>query len=78
MPQANEILDQQINDIERLTEEISTTGKKVDLAREEVSRTAKEVSESADARAIALAVAIVVDLVDLVGIARWTSRDKPC
>ncbi|GFZ46197.1 hypothetical protein JCM24511_04444 [Saitozyma sp. JCM 24511] len=43
VPQANEILDQQINDIERLTEEISTTGKKVDVAREEVSRTAKEV-----------------------------------
>jgi hypothetical protein len=52
VPQANEILDQQINDIERLTEEISTTGKKVDVAREEVSRTAKEVSAgaSADAR----------------------------
>lgn len=71
VPQANEILDQQINDIERLTEEISTTGKKVDVAREEVSRTAKEVSASAiaDARQ-GLLPFTARNLVDLVRIAR--------
>jgi hypothetical protein len=46
VPRANEILDQQVIDLERLTEQIGATGTKVDLTREEVSRTAKEVSLS--------------------------------